>query len=1074
MADARLKTILMALVLAMMSGGACLYSQAPQSQVLGIVTDASRAAVPGARVVLRNEATGVQNTTTTTSTGNYTFLYLNSGIYTLTVQKEGFETTVVSGVAVQVLDKRRVDVQLIVGPEATKVIVSGAAAKVDTDSAVVGTTVSQKQATSLLLDGREFSTLALTMPGVQASGTSGSRGITAGASFSTTLSIGGGSGDAGSGGASNAYTYDGVDNTWTIVGGPGINPSVDSIQEFRIDRSQMPAEFGRGNNEIEVVTRGGTNHFHGTLWEYLRNNATSAGEYYTHQVEDLKRNQYGGNLGGPIKKGKAFFFFNWEGQKLVSVNRQQGTVLTPKQRVGDLSEFLALNPSLYQIHDPFTGAAYAGNVIPGSKLDPVSMAFVDTYMPLPTLVGIAHNYLSNFPVTDDWHQGIVRVDYKISHKDQVTLRFAGEPRSPLTAGLSANSEPTTLVSYYYNISTAWQRTWTSSTLTEIRLGYHSEKEIQQDVPRPKWASPNTVGMGDTVPGELSMYPYNVSMASWWFPSEFYFHSYDIVADLTHVRGSHTIKTGFERVTHEWSNPDGPGPNKMYFLFTGIYSGIGVSDFLLGWPQSANTQGYGKFIPTANRGNPFSDAFIQDDWKATRRLTLNVGLRYDLIAPRAERHDLLTSFDPGSGRIVVAGNQLLPQYTNQPLVAANPGLFVTAAQMGWPLDSMVFTPKFDFSPRIGFAWRPWKGNKAVVRGGYGMFYSVRNELESQQDILGSPYQQAANSIVNTTPYPTATIDNPFASTSGVVGLPAAPYWPSHMKDPYMENLSLGVQRELPSGMIAEANFQDQHIIRLDNGVNFNQSQLGVSTSPYPNLQTYLLGNDARKHLRYDSLELILRKNSKHYTCGLSYVWAKEIGSSPLLYVGEIFKGPSNYLPTELKADWVVDIPFGNQRRFLNRGGVVDAIVGGWSSSSSFILHQGGDPLTIATTTDYTLDNQGDRGRPNRVCSGRVSNPTPQEWFNQSCFVAPVAPSWGNSGTGILFGPSKNMQGDFSVFKNFTLHEDIKLQFRTEIFNVFNHPLLNDPGTSWPDPVNFGVINTKSLTPRVLQFALRLSF
>jgi hypothetical protein len=195
---------------------------------------------------------------------------------------------------------------------------------------------------------------------------------------------------------------------------------------------------------------------------------------------------------------------------------------------------------------------------------------------------------------------------------------------------------------------------------------------------------------------------------------------------------------------------------------------------------------------------------------------------------------------------------------------------------------------------------------------------------------------------------------------------------------------------------------------------------------------------------------------------------------MLYVGEIFNGPSSYVPTQLKADWVVDVPMGKGRRFLNHGGVVDATLGGWASSSSFILHQGGDPLTITTTENYTQDNLGDLGRPNRVCSGRLSNPTPQEWFNQSCFVAPTVPSWGNSGTGILFGPSRNMEGDFAVFKSFIMHADIKLQFRTEFFNVFNHPLLNDPGTTWPDPVNFGVINTKSLTPRVLQFAFRLSF
>jgi len=395
-------------------------------------------------------------------------------------------------------------------------------------------------------------------------------------------------------------------------------------------------------------------------------------------------------------------------------------------------------------------------------------------------------------------------------------------------------------------------------------------------------------------------------------------------------------------------------------------------------------------------------------------------------------------------------------------------------MGWPLDTMVFTPKLDFSPRIGFAFRPGKDNKTVVRGGYGMFYNIRGELDAEQNMVGSPYLQSANSIINTTPYPTATIDDPFASSSSVVGLPTASYWPPHMKDPYMQQVSLGIERELPSGMIAEADFQDQHTIRIDNGVNFNQSRLGVPTTPYPNLQTYLNGDDGRAHVRYDSLELVLRKNSKHYTCGISYVWAKEIKSSPMLYVGEIFNGPSSYVPTQLKADWVVDVPMGKGRTFLNHGGVVDAVLGGWETGSIFILHQGGDPLTIGTSVNYTLDNQRDTGRPNRVCSGRLSNPTPAQWFNQSCFVAPTAPSWGNAGTGILFGPGRSMIGDWSVYKNFSMPEEMKLQFRTEFFNVFNHPYWNDPGTTMPATGVFGVITAKSLNPRTVQFALRLSF
>jgi len=1054
----------------MASGGAWLYGQVPQSQVLGIVTDTTGLAVPGATVILTNEATGVRSTMSTTSAGDYEFLYLDSGTYTLTVQKEGFETAVFTGNKVQVLEKRRVDVQLKVGQLTTKVEVTGAAAKVDTDTAAVGTIISNREMTDLPLNGREFSTLAPLMAGVQVVGTSGSSGIMAGGFFATLVRVNGGEGGS-YGGGSNTYTYDGVDNGFTLIGGPAMNPSIDSIQEFRIDRSQLPAEFGRGSTLLEVATKGGGNKFHGTAWEYNRNNATEAGEYFTHQVEVLKRNQYGANLGGPIKKDKEFFFINWESQKLVSVSRQLGTVLTPKQRAGDLSEFLPQT-----VQDPFTGAVFPGNIIPTADLNPVSLSLINAYMPLPNLPGIASNYLSSFPVTDNWSQVVGRADYVVSDKDRVNLRVAGEPRSPLSAGLSADSEPTQVLSYYYTVGTAWQRNWTSNTLTELRFGIHREHENQQDVPRKQWANPNIVGMGDSVPGYMWMNPYWVHYAGWWFPSDYYMSSYDVVANVTHIHGSHTIKAGFERTTHGFANPVGPGPNKQEEGFNGQYSGIGVGDYLLGWPYYANTEGYGEFIPRVNGGDPSTALFAQDDWKIAPNVTLNLGLRWDLFAPETEKHDLRTTFDPKADLVVVAGNKILPDYVNQAFLTAYPGMFTTAAAMGLPLHSMIYEVKDNLSPRLGFAWRPWKDNKTVVRGGYGLFYMLRDQHEMERNEAASPYQCCVGSMVNTIPHPTYTIQNPFAGASGGVGLISESIFNPYMLDPYTQQINFGIQREVPWGVVAEANFQDQHTIRWDNYLNLNSSPLGVSAMPYPKLSSYLFWNTTDNSYRYDALELILRKSSQHYTFEFNYTWAKNLCSGiPDEFVGNIYRGPGNYIPTEAKINFVLDLPVGRGRRFLNHGGVADAIIGGWEASSFTILHQGGNPLTVADNGLIDTNSQGTiAGRPNQVCNPRLSNPTTAEWFNTSCFVAEAPNTYGNAGSGDFFGPGRGMLTDFGMFKNFTLHEQLKLQFRAEMFNAFNHPYLNDPGTTWGAPASFGIIIGKSLTPRVFQFALRLSF
>jgi len=210
-----------------------------------------------------------------------------------------------------------------------------------------------------------------------------------------------------------------------------------------------------------------------------------------------------------------------------------------------------------------------------------------------------------------------------------------------------------------------------------------------------------------------MNPYGVHMASWWYPEDYYMHSFDFVANLTQIRGAHTMKFGFERRTHDWNNVAGPGP-KEELAFNGQYTGIGVGDFLEGWPDESNTEGYGDFVPRANLGAPWTDFFAQDDWKVNSRLTLNLGLRWDLITPHGGRNNLMTTFDLATGKVVVAGSKLSPQYTNQAVVAAYPNDFTTAAAVGWPTDTMISMGKKDFSPRIGFAWRPWRGNKPPFR------------------------------------------------------------------------------------------------------------------------------------------------------------------------------------------------------------------------------------------------------------------------------------------------------------------------------------------------------------------------
>jgi Carboxypeptidase regulatory-like domain/TonB dependent receptor len=1049
----------------------CSLAQVPQGQLLGTVTDPAGATVADAAVSLTNELTGVVYTASTTSSGDYVFPYLNPGSYSVTVTKEGFETAKFSGLSVRAGEKLRADAQLKVGQTTTTVQVSGQTATLDTDSAAVGSPLTTREVEELPLNGREYSALAVVEPTVLAVGITGQVGITAGASFATQLQIA-----SGNTWFANGYLYDGVDNVFPLVSGAAINPSIDSIQEFRLERSTFAAEFGRGGNEVEVVTKTGTNQFHGAAWEYFRNGDLDAGDYYLHQRDNLKRNQFGGNLGGPIRKEKAFFFFNYEGQRLNNVAREQGSVFTPQMRAGDLSQFL---PGT--VTDPETGLPFPGNVIPTSRLDPVALSLMNTYMPLPNLPGISNNYLAAFKEIDNWNQYITRIDYNPTSNDRISGRFAGEPSSGLTPGLSAGSQPTILDTSFYNVAASWTHNWTSTLFSDVRFGFHHERILQNSVTLPKYADPNIDGVGNNVP-IIVIDPFSVEMIAWNFPANWHMKSFDWVANVTEIKGKHTLKAGFELSNHDWTRPTGPGPEHVEEIFDGQYTGNGVGDYLLGIPATASTNNV--FVPTGSN-QYFGDLFVQDDWKVTPSLTLNLGLRYDLITRRREDRNLFSSFDPKLGKIVVAGSSINTALANPEILATYPDLYITPSQAGLPVNTLAYGQHTDFSPRLGFAWRPWKDNKTVVRGGYGIFYMGYWENLNGEGFGGTPYGYGGGAVANTTP-PTLNIANPFAAGTGAVPVPSVDYYRPNIHDGYVQQFSLGVQRQLPWDMVGEVILQNQHGLYLASTINLNQPEATAGTTPlpipYPQVNAFLLGIVDDGHNQYRDLELLLRKHAAHANFELSYVWAKNLArlSPENPYDPDEFYGPYAYVPTQLKLNYVVDLPVGKGQRFLNRGGIVNAVLGGWAFSGFFVLHQGGSPLTIITTlnpANIPIPPQAVLGdlageRPDRTCGGRLGNQTVKEWFNTSCFAAPTPGTFGNSGTGIIFGPTY-FSGDFSFFKNFAIHENVGLQFRAEMFNGFNHPNLGNPDTNFSSPT-FGQVTSVNQTPRQIQLVLRLTF
>ncbi|MFB3902910.1 MAG: carboxypeptidase regulatory-like domain-containing protein [Acidobacteriota bacterium] len=1053
-------TLFLFCTLLLVSTGSLL-GQIPQGQVLGTVFDATGAVVPGASVVLLDEQKGTTQTTLTNDSGVYTFSYLNSGVYTVTVEMPGFKKAVYSGNQVQVGEKKRVDVRLEVGEVTNTVEVTGAAAAISTDTAVVGAIVSQKEVIGMPLNGREFSQLAALMPGVRVTGRYGGALIT---DFAAAVTVGG------TASSKNSYSVDGVDNTFNIWNGPAMNPSVDAVQEFRIDKSQFAAEYGRGGAQIQLVTKGGTNRFHGAAWDFARNYAMNAGNYTTHKQDTLKRHQFGANIGGPIIQNKAFFFFNFEAQRERSSVQPLGSVFTDKMRGGDLSELLPTKV----VKDPTTGQPFPNNVIPAARLAPVALAYMEAMMGRANMPGIVNNFVRPFTTSRDWEQYIGRVDYRVSEKDNLFGRFNIQPRIGEAAPLAATSLNHREDMNFYNMGVGWDRSWTNNLVTETRFGFHRENLLLESNLPDKLPTTKIKGFGTTPIPDTRMPVVNITDFSgfhmWGFPLGFVQNSYEIAQNLSWFKGNHLIKAGFTGRAQDMLKEKGP-EYQMSLTFNGSATGTGVGDYLLGLPYSVSQN-----LAHVLSGQEYGDyvGYVQDDWKITSNLTLNLGLRYELNSLPSEIRDRFSTFDTVSKKIVIAGSTLDQEATNQYLYNGYKDKIVFASTTNLPEHTLVFGDHNNLSPRFGFAWRPFSNTRTVVRGGYGIFYL----LEDGNTAFNNTYVPVYGGSLSTdkTLNPNLTMADPFGGGAlGAVPAPSVNYRDPYMRTPYLQQFTLGVQHQLPHDFIGEVTFQDQNSLKTEVGYDLNQAPMGPGTvasrRPYQDYSS-ITGTFHTGHSRYDALEFMVRKNATNYTFQWSHTWAKNMTQSgPYYWAKDIWNGPGGYVPHLDKMHFLVNLPFGKGMRWMNQGGVVDAILGGWTVSGIAILHQSGSPFTVTYNGD-TANVGIFTVRAKRVGNGKLDNPTMAKWFDTTAFTTPDAGTFGDAGTGILFGPPARYF-DAAVYKSFRIREEMKLQFRSEFFNFFNHPNLASPRTG-VNSSNFGQILTKNLDPRTVQLALRLDF
>ncbi|MFB3814517.1 MAG: carboxypeptidase regulatory-like domain-containing protein [Terriglobales bacterium] len=1049
--------------------------QTYNATLLGRVTDPAGAVVPGARVTLLSQTTGYSRTATTDESGNYVIANVPIGTYQVTATREGFRTKSVSDLQLHVAQEARLDLQLEMGVATEVVMVSGAAPLVQTDSATVGTVVSAKEIAAMPLNGRDYTQLAGLAPGVVHAGNNGHANLVYvnGARTQKT-----------------EFFIDGSPNTETWNGGALVSPSVDGIDEFRVQTNLSSAEFGHGSGFINATTKSGTNSFHGTAFIFNRHSGLDARNYFAQTRPYLKRNQYGGSVGGPILRNRLFFYADYEGidQKEEVVSNVR--IPTAAFRQGDFSSLL---PNTI-IHDPLTGLPFEGNIIPTDRISPIAQYF-QAFIPATPNSG-ADRIILNVPQPLDSHAATARIDYQLPlTRISGRYMFGNNERSNFygTQIYGANNDLGNVVGQVrtHNLSLDIVHTITPNLLLNFRAGYyynHNNRFAPADLAEPF----HTIKAGIGGFGEIAPY-----LGHGGFPA-IDITSYGgipggtfldlkpkqeiqtYLASLTWSRGTHFIKTGVQ-LRREKGVSRNYGFGKGTFSFTGAFSGDAYADFLLGYVQST----YRSFPQEwwGSKRNQWS-AYIQDDWKIHPRLTVNLGMRFEFI-PWPEPLRSGSNFDPSFNKIVIAsrnGQIDFFQPVGKFAYDWKPEWFITSEEAGTPF-SLVETTGGTFNPRIGFAWRLFSGNDTVLRGGAGIItMPLQGEIGRGSAMVNPPWMMFENQWV-TSPRDWATLWPPITAQSGFLP-PTVTAVDKVFHNPVSTEWNLFLDQRLPWNSALAVGYVGRKFDHLNRYENLNQPRYGPNAwneIPYPQFGAFAQHVTANGSSKYNALQVSWNKQtSGGLTATLAYTWSKttDQNSTDLSFVSDRFNpdldnGLSSLdIAHRLVASFVYDLPFGSKGRIARVDNWARHIVGGWRIAG-IATFQSGAPFSVMSPVDtsgfFVVTGQ----RADRVagCSGKLDNPTPDRWFDTSCFTQAAQYTIGNSGRNILRADGTNLW-DLSLIKDTHFGENQYVQLRVEAFNAFNHTMFNAPVSTIGLATSGKVFSARP--PRILQLGAKFYF
>ena len=1095
-------------------------AQTITASITGTVSDPSGASVPGGNVIATNTETNVHSTTATNSDGIYTFPFLRVGSYTITVEAKGFKKSVVGPFTVETNQIARIDVKLEIGDTTLTVEVTGVAAMLQTETQATGDTLSSSKLTNLPLNGRNFASLTLLIPGA----------VSTSPGAMNTVSRFQGSGSRpqvnGNREQTNNFMLDGVDINQSVDNQIGYQPNVDALEEVKVVTGNAGAEFGNvGGASVVMSLKSGTNQFHGNAFEFLRNDKLDANGFFNNRgnvkKQALRQNIFGGTFGGPIKKDRTFFFVDYEQTERRIAGPATASVAPAAWRAGDLSQFLTVNNQI--IRDPATGTTLAtrtpfpNNQIPVARFSQTARFLFSNpnLYPLPNnsgtgtlgvgsnYIGATRNYLSN-------KQGDAKLDHRLSEKDTLMFRYSKGMYETFGSGAaipvfmtSGNNGPT------WSAVTNWTRTWSASLVSDTRFSYSligiDDKVIDWSgllgadgnskfgIPGGQFiAGLSSFNLG----GSLSGLGSAATIANT-RDNKFQFQS-----NNTYQAGAHVLKFGASlmrvRANRYYAGNNGALGS---FTYNGAYTGVDIGDFLL---DTLASKGRGAVSGPWGHRNWRDLVFAQDSWKILRNVTFNYGLSWEYMSPIYEVADRQVNINTYTGALIYPG-----------------GAYGRALYKSY---------KKQFNPNLGIAWS--LNSKTVIRAAYRLSNFLEGTGANLRLTLNPPFFTESNVTYDSTlPGKISTGFTDVVARGDLTGPrsspTAAPFYQGRAWDldlrPQMTNqFNFAIERELDKATNINVAYVGQRGTHLVIPHEANNPLPGVG--PYANwapindrrpLAVALpnVGNIALTESSgtswYNALQVSGRRRmtggiellfqytySKTDTDGLGYYGCGGVNSEGA-YWQDAYNRRGNYGPAcfdvrhNFTTAGVFKVPFGKGQKFgAGTNKAVDLVLGGWNINYN-LAKRGGFPVTILAATQNTNSGRSPRGnaRANRYpVQAEPSVRTVDRWFgdvsattfcaagvnNGSCaYGVPALGEFGNAGVGTERAPGF-FNLDSSIGKDFAITERHKIQFRAELFNILNSVSWGAPGRDITAPASYGAIGSQINSPRTIQFGLKYAF